>query len=123
MLPHAPPFRFVDRVIERDPPRRCVTEKIFSANEALLRGVAVVPSWLVLEALCQGAAFLSARETPEPGRVLRIDGAELTSPVRTGDVLRITAVMIEAGAAALRAEIVGEVEGKEAARLRVLIGL
>jgi len=37
-LPQAPPFRFVDRVLEIDPPRRCVTLKIFSAGEVLLEG-------------------------------------------------------------------------------------
>ena len=123
MLPHAAPFRFVDRVVERDPPRRCFTQKLFSSGEPLLRGDAPVPAALVIEALCQGAAFLSEKETPEQGRILRVDEAEMTSEVRPGDTLTMTAVMLESGAAGLKAEIRGEVEGKTVARLRVFIGL
>jgi 3-hydroxyacyl-[acyl-carrier-protein] dehydratase len=123
MLPHAAPFRFVDRVLERDPPRRCVTEKLFSSGEPLLEGAAQVPSSLVIEALCQGAAFLSEGETPAQGRIVRVDEAEMMSEVRAGDAMKITAMMLESGAAGLKAEIRGEVEGKTVARLRVLIGL
>ena len=121
MLPQTPPFRFVDRLLERDAPRRCVTLKVFSAGEPLLSGGEQVPFALVLEALCQSAAFLTPGETPGEGRILRMDQAERTGEVRPGEALRITSILLEESAAALKAESVGEVDGKIVARLQVLI--
>ncbi len=121
-LPHVPPFRFVDRLLEIEPSRRCVCLKIFSAGEALLEGAGAVPGSLVVEALCQSAAFLSGGPAPASGRIVRIDEAELTGEVRPGDRLVITTLLLEEGTAGLRAESRGEVEGRQVARLTVLIG-
>ena len=121
MLPQTPPFRFVDRLLERDPPRRCVTLKIFSAGEPLLRGEERVPFSLVMEALCQSAAFLAPDGVSGQGRILRVDQAEMTGAVRAGDALRITSTLVEESAAALKAESLGEMEGKLVARLQVLV--
>ena len=121
MLPQTPPFRFVDRLLEHDPPRRCVTLKIFSIGEGWLRGGERVPFSLVMEALCQSAAFLSPDGATAQGRILRVDQAEMMEAVRTGEALRITSTLLEESAAALRAESLGEVEGKVVARLQVLV--
>ena len=121
MLPQDPPFRLVDRLLERDPPRRCVTLKVFSADEPLLRGMDRVPFSLVLEALCQSAAFLSPDGPTVQGRILRVDQAAMTGTVRPGEALRITSTLLEESAAALKAESVGEVEGRTVARLQVLV--
>ena len=123
MLPQDPPFRLVDRLLERDPPRRCVTLKVFSAGEPLLRGMDQVPFSLVMEALCQSAAFLSPSGPTVQGRILRVDQAEMTGTVRPGEALRITSTLLEEGAAALKAESVGEVGGRRVARLQVLVAL
>jgi 3-hydroxymyristoyl/3-hydroxydecanoyl-(acyl carrier protein) dehydratase len=109
----------VDRVLERDASRRCVTLKIFSADEVLLRGCRIVPASLVVEALCQSAAFLPGERGS--GRILRIEEAELKGEVRPGDRLVITTRLVEEGSVGLRAESRGEVEGKVVGRLRVLI--
>lgn len=118
---HAPPFRWVDRVLERGPGARCVTEKLFAADEPILRGVSVVPSSIVFEALCQAAVFLPGEGEGREGRILRIDQAEIAGEVRVGDRLVITTVLIEEGTAGIRAESAGEVEGKPIAKLKVLI--
>jgi 3-hydroxymyristoyl/3-hydroxydecanoyl-(acyl carrier protein) dehydratase len=120
-LAQNPPFRFVDRVLESDPPRRCVTQKIFSADEVLLEGAEVVPAALVAEALCQSAAFLSPDAAPGSGRIVLMEEAEMTRQVRPGDRLVVTSRLLEESAAALKAECVGEVEGAPVARLKVLI--
>ena len=120
-LPQTPPFRFVDRLLEQDPPHRCVTLKVFSAGEALLEGGGSVPASLVLEALCQSAAFLPGSPDPAGGRIVRIDEAELAGEVRPGDRLVVTSRLLEETAEALVAECRGEVDGMAVARLRVLI--
>ncbi len=121
-LPHASPFLFVDRVLERSPPDRCVTLKVFSAGEPLLEGAEVVPAALVMEALCQSAGFLPGEVAGPTGSLVRIEEAELLGEVRIGDRLIITTVLLEAGSTALSAESRGEVEGRPVARLRMLIG-
>ncbi len=120
-LAQAPPFRQVDRCADRKPGERCVTFKLFSAAEELLAGQETVPFPLVLEALCQGAAFLTAGGNPGEGRILRIDRAELQAPVQVGDALEITSILLESGAAGLKAECVGRVDQRIVARLELLI--
>jgi len=120
-LPQVPPFRFGDRVLEIDPPRRCVTLKIFSAGEALLEGSGAVPASLMIEALCQSAAFLPGDAAPGRGLIVRIEGAEITGEAKIGDRLVMTTTLLEEGAAALKAESRAEVDGKPVARLTVLI--
>jgi len=120
-LPQAYPFRQVDRVLERDPPRRCVTLKVFSADEPLLEGSETVPPSLVLEALCQSAACLEPDGGSGEGRILRIEEAMLVGKVKPGDRLIVSTTLLERGTLGLRAESVGEVEGKQVARLRVFV--
>lgn len=121
MLPQSPPFRFVDRLLEREPPRRCVTIKLFSAGEECLHRNEQVPFSLVMEALCQSAAFLAPDGASGQGRILKVDQAELTGIVKAGETLRITSTLLEQSEAVLRAESLGEVEGKQVARLLVLV--
>jgi 3-hydroxyacyl-[acyl-carrier-protein] dehydratase len=120
-LPQTPPFRFVDRVLESDPPRRCVTLKIFSAGETLLEDSESVPAALVMEALCQSAAFLPGDADAGSGRIVRIEEAEMIRTVKPGDRLVATSLLLEESAAALKAEIRAEVDGDPVARLTVLI--
>ena len=120
-LAQEPPFRLVDRAAGRAEGERCVTVKLFSAAEELLAGQATVPFPLVLEALCQGAAFLAAGESLGEGRILRIDRAEMQAPVHVGDALEITSILLESGAAGLKAECVGRVDQRIVARVELLI--
>jgi len=117
------PFRFVDRLVGREPSKRCVTSKRFSAGEPLLRGSEEIPFSLVMEALCQSAAFLPAADAPGEGRILRIDHAQRLAAVRVGEELEITSTLLESGATALRVESVGRVNGQAVARLVVLVGV
>jgi 3-hydroxymyristoyl/3-hydroxydecanoyl-(acyl carrier protein) dehydratase len=117
------PFRFVDRLLEREPFKRCVTCKRFSAGESLLRGSEEIPFSLVMEALCQSAAFLAGEDGPAGGRIVRIDHAQRLAAVKVGEELRITSTLLEAGAGAMRAESIGTVEGRSVARLVVLVGV
>jgi 3-hydroxymyristoyl/3-hydroxydecanoyl-(acyl carrier protein) dehydratase len=109
------------RLLESDPPRRCVTEKLFSAGEPLLESSSAVPASLVVEALCQSAAFLSAGGVPERGRIVRIEESEVSGVVRPGDRLVVTALLLEEAPAALKAECLGKVDGAPVARVKVLV--
>jgi 3-hydroxymyristoyl/3-hydroxydecanoyl-(acyl carrier protein) dehydratase len=119
-LPQAPPFRFVDAVLERVSPDSCATATLFSPGHPLLRGTDLVPASLVLEALCQSAACLPGEGGAE-GRILRVDEAVFPGEVRVGDRMEARARIREAGETALSVEIVGRVDGREVARCRVLI--
>ena len=121
MLPQVPPFRFVDRLLERQPLRRCVTLKHFSANEECLHGETQVPFSLVMEALCQSAAFLAPEGASGQGRILKVEQAEMTGIVQAGEALRITSILLEESQAVLKAESLGEVDERVVARLQVLV--
>ncbi|MDQ3812810.1 MAG: hypothetical protein M3347_02535, partial [Armatimonadota bacterium] len=59
LLPHRPPFLFVDSILEWEPRRRCVGVKNVTANESLLQGhypgYPVLPGGLLMEAIGQVA--------------------------------------------------------------------
>ncbi len=120
-LAQVAPFRQVDRVLERDTPHHCVTLKIFSAGEVLLEGAETVPPSLVIEALCQSVACLRGEGDPGGGRILRIEETELAGEVKPGDRLIISTTLLERGALGLKAESVGEVDGRPVARLRIFV--
>lgn len=119
-LPQTPPFRYVDRLLERDPGRSCLAIKRFSAGEEN-DATREIPFSLVVEALCQAAAFVPAEEEGS-GRIVKIENAQYLAPVRAGDTLEIRSTVVEATPAALRAESVGAVEGRTVASLSVLVG-
>ena len=119
--PQVPPFRMVDRALERETPGRCVTVKLFSAGEPLLEGAETVPVALVLEALCQAAAFVPGGAPPEAGRIVRLDQVEMLGEVRFGDRLVMTTMQLESGGGARRVESRGEVEGRPVARVVALL--
>lgn len=62
VLPHRPPFLFVDRVLELSE-KKIVAERTFRADEAYLEGHfpgrPIVPGVLLLEGLAQTMAYLS----------------------------------------------------------------
>jgi len=120
-LPQAPPFRYVDRLVERGADRSCVAIKRFSAGEEGEPPRSEVPFSRVLEALCQAAALIPAQDGTG-GRILKIEDVQLSHPVQVGDTLTIRCALLEETDAALRARSVGEVEGRVVAGLTVLVG-
>jgi 3-hydroxyacyl-[acyl-carrier-protein] dehydratase len=72
MIPHRPPFLFLDRVVELDPPARAVGLKNVTIAEPWSGGhfpqAAILPGVLVTECLAQLAGVLiAAEEAATPG--------------------------------------------------------
>ena len=98
IIPHRYPFLLIDRVLELEVLKRCVTLKNFTANEEFFSGhfpdAPVVPGVLIIEMLAQTACLLG-KEIPK-NEIMMIAGVEsfkFIAPVIPGDQLIGTAVL------------------------------
>ncbi len=101
-LPHAYPFRMIDRILEIEPGRRAVALKNVSADEPYFPGhfpgEPILPGILILEALAQtgGLAFHSKDETEEGGIpvLARVEEFRLKRKATPGDQLILEAEVL-----------------------------
>lgn len=105
LIPHRPPFLWVDRIISCT--EDCIlTEKDISADLDILRGHypgnPIMPGVLLCEALFQSGALLMARRNLSgtgDGRQIpvltRIGGAKFKRQVRPGDTARMKVTLTE----------------------------
>ena len=92
ILPHRPPFLFVDRILRLDPGREAVGLKVITSNEAQLQGfgeILIYPGVLIVEALAQmtGIVIRVGLNLKDPGAIshlARIDAMRFRAPVRCG---------------------------------------
>lgn len=98
LLPHRPPFLFVDRLTDIRPGESAVGWKAVAANEPHFAGhfpdFAVMPGVLIVEAMAQaaGALVMHTLNQQDQGKLvyfMAIDKARFRRPVRPGDMLRI----------------------------------
>jgi 3-hydroxyacyl-[acyl-carrier-protein] dehydratase len=96
VIPHRPPFLFVDRVLECDPGRRALGIKAVSAGEPYLAGHfpgrPIVPGVILIEALAQVGAVALLTEPRWQGRIPLfggVDGVRFRRQVVPGDVVRL----------------------------------
>jgi 3-hydroxyacyl-[acyl-carrier-protein] dehydratase len=104
LIPHRPPFIWVDRIVRREP-ERIETEKLIPADLDLFRGHypdhPLMPGVLLCEAIFQSGALLiaAAREDGEgPGGMpvlTRINNARFKREVRPGELVTITVTVQE----------------------------
>jgi len=106
ILPHRPPFLFVDKILEFDTGTGIVTERLVSSREVFFKGHfpgnPVMPGVLITEALAQTCGLLmglTLREK-EPSRQHSLTGFVLTTidikfllPVTPGSTLRMTSTL------------------------------
>ncbi len=98
-LPHAFPFRMIDRILEIEPGKRAVALKNVSMDEAYLQGhfpkEPVMPWVLILEALAQtgGLAFQMSIEKAEQGvpYLAKVETFRIKGTVVPGDSLILKA--------------------------------
>lgn len=96
LLPHRPPFRFVDRVLEMVPGERIVAAYQVTGDEAFLAGHfpgrPIFPGVLQLEALAQAGAIALLADERYAGRLPLFGGVEnvrFRRQVVPGDEIRL----------------------------------
>ncbi|MEI7730366.1 MAG: 3-hydroxyacyl-ACP dehydratase FabZ [Verrucomicrobiota bacterium] len=105
VLPHRPPFLFVDRILALDPHKSILAERTLRADEPQFTGhfpgQPIMPGVLVGEALAQTSGLLlgfsdklTATQAPERPRMffLATTNLKFTHPAVPGDVLKLRSV-------------------------------
>jgi len=101
-LPHAFPFRMIDRILEIEPGKKAIALKNVSVNEPHFSGhfpsEPIMPGVLILEALAQtgGLAFysLEEKESEEIPFLARIEEFRLKGNVIPGDQVVLEAEVL-----------------------------
>jgi 3-hydroxyacyl-[acyl-carrier-protein] dehydratase len=113
LLPHRPPFLFVERLSDIVPFESATGYKAVSVNEPYFMGhfpeFAVMPGVLIVEALAQTAGVLVMHSKGGSGRsgavyFMTVDKARFRKPVRPGDLLRMPVKAIRSRGAVFRFE-------------------
>lgn len=98
ILPHRPPFLFVDRILELEADRRVVGLKNVTSNERYFiagpGGLPTLPASILTEAMAQAGAVLILSKPENRGRLvyfMGIDKVRYRRPVVAGDQLRLEA--------------------------------
>ena len=130
-LPHAYPFRMMDRVLEVVPGKRATVLKNVSGDEPFLHGHAsgepVLPAVVLLEAMAQtgGLAFLTASGLQEGGPpfLAGVDEFRMKKKVIPGDqvILEATVDRIFSNLAMVR--VVARVDNEIAAEGRLVLAI
>ena len=118
ILPHRPPFLWVDRVIEHDLGKRVVAELFIDPEwphfKGHFPGHPVMPGVLMLEALAQtaGIALMGNPESEgKLGFLAKVDNAKFRNQVVPGDTLRLEAEIVKSNARSARAHVIASVDG------------
>lgn len=99
LIPHRPPFLFIDRLSDIQPGESAVGWKAVTINEPHFVGhfpsYAVMPGVLIVEAMAQasGALVMHTLSQEDQGKLvyfMSIDKARFRRPVHPGDLLRIS---------------------------------
>lgn len=127
ILPHRPPFLFVDRIVEMEPGVYAQGIKNVTANEPFLTGhfpgQPIMPGVLLLEAMAQVAAIaLLSKEEFRKKEVLLggIEKARFRHPVHPGDQLVIMSQLISTHENAGVCQCTVHVEGELVASAQLL---
>lgn len=130
VLPHRPPFRFVDRVESCTPGRAVVARWRITGDEPWLAGHfpgnPIVPGVLQVEALAQAGAIAVLASDSGAGRLPVLGGVEdvrFRRPVRPGDELRLEVEIERFGARGGWGRGRATVDGEETCRARLLVVL
>lgn len=100
-IPHRPPMRLLDEVVEEGE-GRIVCRKTFRADEFFVQGhfpdYPLVPGVILCECCMQAGAIVLGSRAPGPGQVpvaTRIDNVKFKRMVRPGDTVEVEATLNE----------------------------
>jgi 3-hydroxyacyl-[acyl-carrier-protein] dehydratase len=100
IIPHRPPFRFVDEIVELEPGVRALGRFAVTGDEWFLTGHfpgnPIVPGVIMAEAAAQAAAVCALTHPDHQGKFgvfAGIDGLRFSRIVRPGDVLDLEIVV------------------------------
>lgn len=136
ILPHRPPFLFVDEVVELKPDRLIVTSRELHPDEPHFKGHfpdrPIMPGVLVTDALAQTAGLLigltrqgQADAPPEKPEMFYLAAADMkyTSPAVPGDILTMKAFRDKSFGDLFRFEVEASVGRKLIARGRLTLAM
>ena len=97
MIPHRPPFLWIDRVEELEPGRRCVALKFVDPEDPIFAGHfparPILPGVLIIEAVAQTAGVMLGSAAPQGDAGIALLAAvsrfKFLKPVIPGQQLRI----------------------------------
>lgn len=135
ILPHRPPFLFVDRVCAFQPGKEIVAEKHLNEDEGFFRGHfpgrPIMPGVLVTEALAQTGGLLlglTLRDSPAAGEPPPADlflasvDVKFLSPAVPGDTLRLKAALKKRFGPLALFKVRAEVNGRLVAKGTISLG-
>jgi 3-hydroxyacyl-[acyl-carrier-protein] dehydratase len=119
-LPHAFPFRMIDRILEIEKGKKAVALKNVSIDEPYFLGhfpkEPILPGVLIVEAMAQtgGLAFQSSFEKEEEGIpvLARVEEFRLKKSVIPGDQLIIEAEILHIFSGMAKEKVLARVEGE-----------
>ncbi len=130
IIPHRPPFRFVDEIVELEPGVRAVGRLAITGEEWFLPGHfpgnPIVPGVIMVEACAQVAAVCALTHPDHQGKFgvfAAIDDTRFTRIVRPGDVLDMTIVMERLRMRLGRCSAAIAVDGEPAVKATLTFGL
>ena len=129
ILPHRPPFLFVDKILEFNTGTSIVTERYVSSQEVFFRGHfpgnPVMPGVLITEALAQTSGLLmgltlkekeSSGQNSPAGFVLTTIDMKFLLPVAAGSTLEMTSTLKKTFGNLYRFSVTGTVSEKIVAK-------
>jgi len=128
-LPHAFPFRMIDRILEIEKGKKAVALKNVSIDEPYFLGhfpkEPILPTILIVEAMAQtgGLAFHSSFEREEEGIpvLARVEEFRLKRRVIPGDQLILEAEVLHIFSGMAKVKVLAKVEGEIVAEATLVV--
>jgi len=130
ILPHRPPFLFVDKIIELEPRKRITGLKNVTANEHFFQGHfpsrLVMPGVLIVEALAQVCGVLVLGEEECRGKLAffaSIKEARFKKPVVPGDTLILEVEILNHRSRIVSCSGIAKVDGEVVCEAELMFGI